>query len=70
MMSVATAQQLLVHIWGYNLKIDGNFGPRTERAVRDFQSLIGLSPDGIIGRDTWDVLFPGNGRLSGRPDVS
>jgi hypothetical protein len=34
----------------------GTFGPRTEAAVRAFQRLHGLVPDGIVGPKTWVVL--------------
>ena len=39
------------------VKDDGIFGPRTEDAVRDFQSSKGLSRDGIVGRNTWTALL-------------
>lgn len=35
---------------------DGVFGPRTERAVRDFQRAQGLQVDGIAGRRTSSAL--------------
>lgn len=35
---------------------DGNFGARTEAAVRDFQRDHGLVPDGIVGPRTWAAL--------------
>jgi peptidoglycan hydrolase-like protein with peptidoglycan-binding domain len=38
---------------GYDIKIDGNFGPQTENAVRDFQKNQGLKVDGIVGPITW-----------------
>ena len=41
---------------GYEVAIDGNFGPQTATAVRAFQSAHGLVPDGIVGPDTWAVL--------------
>lgn len=34
---------------------DGNFGPRTESAVRAYQTERGLAADGIVGDQTWWV---------------
>lgn len=36
--------------------VDGIFGTRTEAAVRAFQSIFGLAPDGIVGRETWYTI--------------
>lgn len=36
--------------------VDGDFGPITERAVRDFQSTNRLVVDGIVGPKTWAAL--------------
>ena len=38
--------------------IDGDFGPATEAAVRDFQRSQGLPPDGIAGTRTQVALAP------------
>lgn len=36
--------------------VDGVFGPRTERAVKNFQADQGLVVDGIVGKQTWGAL--------------
>jgi peptidoglycan hydrolase-like protein with peptidoglycan-binding domain len=38
---------------------DGRFGPRTERAVRDYQKKNGLVADGMAGPSTLTQLFRG-----------
>jgi putative chitinase len=35
----------------------GKFGPKTEEAVKAWQSKNGLKPDGIVGDGTWSKLF-------------
>ena len=63
--AVESAQLLLIHR-GYNCggrkflgreTPDGDFGPATEKAVRDFQTKADLEPDGEIGKDTWTALI-------------
>jgi len=34
----------------------GNFGPKTEDAVKAFQLKNGLTPDGIVGNTTWNKI--------------
>lgn len=36
--------------------VDGIFGAQTEAAVRTFQEIFDLIPDGIVGRSTWYAL--------------
>jgi peptidoglycan hydrolase-like protein with peptidoglycan-binding domain len=52
---VRTLQHLLRH-HGSAVVADGDFGPRTERAVRDFQQRERLAVDGIVGPRTWSAL--------------
>jgi peptidoglycan hydrolase-like protein with peptidoglycan-binding domain len=41
---------------GYRVDIDGNFGPRTERAVMDYQRDHQLKVDGLAGPLTLAAL--------------
>ncbi|MFF4734758.1 peptidoglycan-binding protein [Streptomyces sp. NPDC001262] len=52
---VQEVQCLLVY-WGYDIEVDGDFGPATERAVRGFQGRHHLHVDGIVGPRTWRAL--------------
>ena len=36
--------------------LDGIFGTQTENAVRAYQQSRGLTPDGIVGCNTWRSL--------------
>jgi microsomal dipeptidase-like Zn-dependent dipeptidase/CubicO group peptidase (beta-lactamase class C family) len=38
--------------------VDGDFGPETEKAVKQFQTQAGLEANGIVSSDTWKVLGP------------
>jgi peptidoglycan hydrolase-like protein with peptidoglycan-binding domain len=46
------------------LDVDGDFGPLTERAVRDFQASRHLAVDGIVGVQTWTALVSSPPRLA------
>jgi len=54
--AVETLQAMLNAKYGYNLEIDGNFGSKTEVAVKDFQKKHGLTADGVVGAKTWKAL--------------
>ena len=41
---------------GYNLAIDGRYGPSTQNAVRDFQSKNGLTASGTLDDSTMSAL--------------
>lgn len=53
---VRKCQKLLVQ-HGYDIAVDGDFGPGTEKAVISFQKSKGLSADGIVGPNTWNALL-------------
>lgn len=53
--AVKELQQLLAQR-GYNLAVDGVFGPNTETLVKDFQKKVGLTADGLVGNMTWTAL--------------
>ena len=39
------------------IAVDSRFGESTERAVRTFQQIFNLTPDGIVGKATWYKLI-------------
>lgn len=52
----ASVQKALKNAGFYNGEMDGKVGPDTREAVRSFQRENGLTPDGIIGKTTWNLL--------------
>ena len=50
----------LVQEWlclrGYGIKVDGDFGPATEFAVKLFQGFEGLGSTGLVDKDTFEVM--------------
>ena len=64
---VRTAQTALIRA-GYDPgAANGVFGAATERAVMQFQRVLGATQDGIIGPVTWQFLEPF--ALESNPDV-
>lgn len=53
---VRALQRLLIS-WGYKLNIDGDFGSKTERYVKELQKKLGLFQDGIVGANSWDKFL-------------
>lgn len=56
--AVRAVQHLLRETFGYNsVAVDGDFGPITDEAVRDFQAAYDLVVDGLVGAETWQALI-------------
>jgi peptidoglycan hydrolase-like protein with peptidoglycan-binding domain len=53
---VRTLQHLLRQR-GHTVVVDGIFGPKTDAAVRAFQTAAHLTVDGIVGPKTWGALI-------------
>ncbi|WP_331765652.1 peptidoglycan-binding protein (plasmid) [Streptomyces atratus] len=53
---VKQIQCLLNYNYDYTLTADGNFGEKTDVAVRAVQRCSGLNPDGQVGPQTWKYL--------------
>lgn len=54
---VLSIQKRLVELSYSITNIDGDFGPETEKAVRNFQADRGLEVDGVIGPATYRALM-------------
>ena len=55
---VSELQAVLKLLGYYNGKIDGLYSENTAQSVASFQSTVGLNPDGVVGNETWNRLFP------------
>ena len=56
--------QRLLNANGYSLDVDGQWGDKTDAAVRKYQKQNGLTVDGIVGTNTWGSLYGGNNTSS------
>jgi peptidoglycan hydrolase-like protein with peptidoglycan-binding domain len=54
---VKLVQARLVQLGVAKLDVDGEFGPLTEAAVKQFQRRKGLEVDGQVGPLTWTALW-------------
>ncbi|MEV6454531.1 peptidoglycan-binding protein [Streptomyces anulatus] len=60
-----SAAQTALNKHGHGLSVDGRFGAATTAATKAFQSARGLTPDGIIGPQTWQNLIGTGGGNGG-----
>lgn len=49
-------QHNLKHGHGYDIAVDGDYGPGTRGAIEDFQSVASITVDGLVGPETWQAL--------------
>ncbi|GAA1104981.1 peptidoglycan-binding domain-containing protein [Nocardiopsis metallicus] len=54
---VKAVQTALISGYGYDLLLDGRFGPATDGAVREFQGVRGIDADGVVGPITFQALM-------------
>ncbi|GAA0929977.1 hypothetical protein GCM10009557_94170 [Virgisporangium ochraceum] len=57
--AVAQAQRALRRTPNLGLAVDGEFGPLTEAATKDFQKQAGLPVTGVVDEATWQALPTG-----------
>lgn len=53
---VEKLQNYLNQVGNYGLTVDGKYGPKTQDAVKQYQSSNNLTVDGIAGDETWGSL--------------
>jgi peptidoglycan hydrolase-like protein with peptidoglycan-binding domain len=54
---VAYLQQVILNAAGGNIKVDGDFGPKTDARVRDVQSFVKLAVTGAVDwNGTWQII--------------
>ncbi len=57
--AVRRLQRALRRTPDLEIAVDGEFGPKTEAAVKLFQQSTGLVADGVVGPRTWQALPDG-----------
>lgn len=67
---VSELQAALKLLGYYTGKVDGVYSESTANAVSLFQKAAGLNPDGVVGSDTWNQLFPATATSTGTSSSS
>ena len=62
--------QTALNKFGYGLDVDGGYGPKTEAAVRDYQTKYNLRIDGVVGNETWGSLANQTATAAPTPQTS
>ena len=69
--AVVEIQELLCAHGAQGIRLDGDYGSRTERAIKLYQKRHGLRIDGVVGAETWaslrSAIKPGSRLL--QPDL-
>ena len=55
--AVKAIQSVLRYVWGYEILVDGYYGPVTEGAVKAFQRSRSITMDGMVGAETYPLLL-------------
>ena len=64
--AVVRELQGLLKAAGHDISVDGMFGANTEYIVKAFQTIQGLTPDGVVGTRTWESLYSVGSGVPGR----
>lgn len=67
---VSELQAALKLLGYYTGKVDGIYSETTANAVIGFQQAAGLTPDGVVGAETWNRLFPAVPTAAGNSSTS
>jgi hypothetical protein len=54
--AVLYVQSVIFHCAGGAIGRDSQFGPQTQRRVRDLQKVFRLGTDGVVGSKTWPIV--------------
>lgn len=67
---VSQLQEFINFATGSNLTVDGQYGPKTQAAVKQLQSQLGITADGIVGPQTTKALNDYMAKiLKANPDI-
>lgn len=56
--------QRFLHSQGFKIEADGDFGPATKRATEEWQVSVGLTADGIVGKNSFAMAEKVKGKVN------